>query len=163
MSGFDDLTTRALGYLAGRSSRRGALARIGRVLVGAAVLPVLPVARGRAAEGDAPEERCDYWKYCSADGFLCTCCGGGITECPPGTSPSKLSWVGTCHNPEDKKDYLISYTDCCGGGACNRCNCTNSQGERPGYAMGLHNDVNWCMGNESTIYNCTIVLTLGEA
>ena len=41
-----------------------------------------------------------------------------MTSCPPGTSPSAVSWVGTCHNPLDGKDYLISYNDCCGKTAC---------------------------------------------
>jgi hypothetical protein len=32
---------------------------------------------------------CDYWRYCAIDGFLCTCCGGSVNACPPGTEMSR--------------------------------------------------------------------------
>jgi methylamine dehydrogenase light chain len=165
MSAFDRLFELATRGLAARTSRRGALARIGKAIaLGGTLIPVLPVARGFAADdGNLPEEKCDYWKYCSVDGYLCSCCGGSTTQCPPGTEVSKVSWVGTCLNKTDGKHYLISYNDCCGKVSCGRCSCNNNVGERPGYQMGLHNDVDWCMGNASTIYNCTITLMLGEA
>ncbi len=35
-------------------------------------------------------------------------------SCPPGTEPSPVTWIGTCRNPVDGKDYIISYNDCCG-------------------------------------------------
>jgi hypothetical protein len=73
------------------------------------------------------------------------------------------AWVGTCRSHTDGRDYLISYTDCCGKASCGRCGCNANDGDRPGYEMGVHNDINWCMGNtESTIYNCTVALVLGE-
>ena len=109
------------------------------------------------------ETACDYWRYCAVDGFLCSCCGGSMTSCPPGTSPSAVSWVGTCHNPLDGKDYLISYNDCCGKTACGKCMCAAAERERPGYQMFLHNDVNWCMSNESSIFHCTTSVIVGLA
>ena len=67
--------------LARRTSRRSFLASLGRLLAGGAVLPLLPVSRARAAEPDRAEpegdpDACAYWRYCSIDGFLSSCCGG---------------------------------------------------------------------------------------
>lgn len=163
--------------VAHRSARRGALARIARTLMGGAfVLPVLPFDRTGQAhaagahggaqparKGPATDTDCDYWRYCSVDGFLCSCCGGSATSCPPGTTISKASWVGTCYNPADKKNYLVSYNDCCGRTACGRCFCNTNHGDRPGYRMGLHNDVNWCMSNDSSMYHCTVSVIVGVA
>jgi len=81
---------------------------------------------------------------------------------PAGTEVSKVTWVGTCHNPYDGKSYLISYNDCCGATTCNRCGCNFNEGERPGYRMGVHNDINWCMANSSTnTYHCTVAAVVG--
>jgi methylamine dehydrogenase light chain len=153
--------------LALTGSRRGMLARLGTLLVGAAALPILPISRARAANASDPNQgdptKCDYWKYCSMDGFLCSCCGGSGTDCPPGTQISKVSWVGTCRNGHDGRNYLVSYTDCCGRSSCGACNCNANVGERPGYEMGVHNDINWCIANGETSYHCTISLVVGVA
>ena len=79
------------------------------------------------------------------------------------TEASKVAWVGTCHNPEDGKDYLISYNDCCGKTACGRCLCNTNEREMPGYRMGLHNDINWCMANDSSMFHCTTGVVVGMA
>jgi hypothetical protein len=39
-------------------------------------------------------------------GETASCCGGTGSQCPPGTEVSKVSWVGTCRNGKDGKDYL---------------------------------------------------------
>lgn len=170
MKWFDDFFERQARSVAQRTSRRSALIRIGKSLVGAAfVLPVLPfdrVARAQHGGGDGQfdpmnDERCEYWRNCALDGFLCTCCGGSITACPAGTEASKVTWIGTCRNPADSKDYLVSYNDCCGVTSCGRCLCNYNLGERPGYRMGVHNDVNWCMGNKVNMYHCTVSVILG--
>lgn len=173
MKWFDDLFERKTRTVAQRSSRRGALIRIGKLMVGTAfVLPVLPFDRtAQAAAGQAHKAKgtaagetdCDYWRFCALDGFLCACCGGSASTCPPGTEASKVSWVGTCHNPDDGKDYLISYNDCCGKTACGRCLCNTNEREMPGYRMGLHNDINWCMANDSSMFHCTTGVVVGLA
>ena len=94
----------------------------------APMLPLLPVARSRAADPaksdfernaqTADATACTYWKYCAADGVLCSCCGGGSHTCPPGAEPSPVSWIGTCLNPDDGRSYVIAYRDCCGKPAC---------------------------------------------
>ena len=99
-----------------RSGARASAQRIGRRSVlsrarhGAGrrrLLPMLPFDRSgggtrHAAQARAKtdDETCEYWRYCALDGFLCTCCGGTLTSCPPGAEASKVTWVGTCQNPE---------------------------------------------------------------
>jgi amicyanin-dependent methylamine dehydrogenase small subunit len=97
------------------------------------------------------------------DGQLCSCCGGSASECPPGTQISKVSWVGTCRNGNDGRDYLVSYTDCCGRSSCGQCDCHGNVRERPGYTMGSHNDINWCMANDQVSYHCTVSVIVGVA
>ena len=174
MNWLDEFFERKTRNVAQRASRRSALIGIGKLLVGSAfVLPVLPfdrtaqaagAAAAKKASGKAPTDQdCEYWRYCAQDGFLCNCCGGTASSCPPGTEASKVSWIGTCHNPEDGKDYLISYNDCCGKTACGRCFCNTNEREMPGYRMGLHNDINWCMANDSTMFHCTLATVVGLA
>jgi methylamine dehydrogenase light chain len=173
---FDTLAERQSRRLAQTVSRRHALTRISRALVGAAfVLPVLPFdrseakaathggARGGANAATDDATACEYWRYCAIDGYLCSCCGGSLTQCPPGTNASKVSWVGTCHNPKDGKDYLVSYNDCCGKTSCGKCMCNTNLRERPGYNLGLHNDINWCMSNDSSMFHCTTASVVGLA
>jgi methylamine dehydrogenase light chain len=168
MSPLDDFFANFSRRLAMGASRRGVLARLGQVMAGAAVMtPLLPVdrnfGRARANELQMDATQCDYWKYCSMDGQLCSCCGGSANECPPGTEISRASWVGTCRNGSDGRDYLVSYTDCCGRSSCGQCDCHGNVGERPGYSMGIHNDVNWCMANKETSYHCTVSVIVGVA
>jgi methylamine dehydrogenase light chain len=113
---FDQTAEKASRTLARLTSRRGVLSALGKLIVGGAVIPLLPIDRtyGRTDSHQTDATKCDYWKYCAMDGQLCSCCGGTGTQCPPGTEASKVSWVGTCHNAQDGKSYLVSYMDCCG-------------------------------------------------
>lgn len=176
-SRFDRLTERATRELARRTSRRTFVARLGAYLLGTAAFPLLPIDRAFAARlpdgrdvkpketgdpGDPGNTRaCDYWRYCGIDGFLCSCCGGTHTKCPPGTEMSTITWIGTCRNPADDKHYLISYNDCCGKSACGRCFCNGNERETPVYQPARNNDIQWCLGTESVAYSCSVAIIVG--
>lgn len=161
--------------LARRTGRRSFLARVGALLAGSAALPLLPVARASADSSrvPAPSEsipgpegdptRCEYWRHCAIDGFLCACCGGSATTCPPGTEMAPVTWIGTCRNPADGRDYIISYNDCCGKSSCGACLCNRNESDRPLYRPQSSNDINWCLGTESAIYNCSTAIIVGIA
>ena len=177
----DAATRRTTAGLAERTSRRGFLGRLGTVLAGAGALPLLPVSRAFGAEeaeagetavagdkvGDLTEfgdpKSCDYWRYCALGGALCACCGGGPSSCPPGTQPSPVTWIGTCRNPVDGKQYLISYNDCCGKAVCPRCFCHRTEGAKPVYFPSKSNGVLWCFGVDSNAYHCTVAAVIGDA
>lgn len=175
----DAQTTGAIRFLAGRTSRRSFIGRVGVFMAGMGALPVLPMLRASAQTAPAPslapvtgvadlEEMgditsCDYWRYCAYSGSLCTCCGGTLTQCPPGSDTATVAWVGSCHNPTDGKNYLISYNDCCGKSSCGSCGCHRSEGDRPVYLNSKSNSVLWCFGANSHAYHCTLALVLGPA
>ena len=167
MKFLDDLFARRSRQLAQHSSRRGVLKQLGGLLVGGAAIPLLPVARAEAAPkmpqevGD--ETDCNYWRYCAIDGFLCSCCGGSKNSCPPGTEMSPITWIGTCRNPADGRNYVISYNDCCGRSSCGACLCQRDEGDRPPYRSDKTNDVNWCLGTSSAVYHCSTAVVVGVA
>lgn len=183
MGQIDKWTEQATRKLAGSSSRRGFFTKIAGFALGAAVLPTLPVARASAGEQEEDEKTnkgvpplttgnindpgdptsCDYWRYCGIDGMLCSCCGGTHTTCPPGVEMSQIAWVGTCLNPADGRNYIISYNDCCGGAACTRCGCLRSEDDKPVTRPQANNDIIWCFGTESAAYTCTVGIILGVA
>ncbi|WP_233868381.1 methylamine dehydrogenase light chain [Paraburkholderia adhaesiva] len=166
MSIFNQLFERTARSVAVSSSRRSALARLGGMVVGGAMTSLLPVDRTANAQtpagatGSDPRS-CDYWKYCAIDGFLCECCGGSSSSCPPGTTPSPITWIGTCRNPADNTDYIISYNDCCGKGSCGRCFCNTNENETPLYKLSRDNDINWCMGTANVNYHCSVAAVIG--
>lgn len=150
------------------SSRRGFLKVFGTSLVGMTGVPLLPVARAESSGAVHPQDEgdptsCDYWRYCAVDGFLCECCGGSYNTCPPGTEMSTLTWIGTCRNPVDGRNYVISYNDCCGTTQCATCLCQRDEGDRPLYRSDKSNDVNWCVGSSSSIYHCSTAIVVGLA
>ena len=155
--------------LARRTSRRSLLGTLGPLLTGAALLPLLPINRGsRAQAAEAgkkklDQEDCEYWKYCAIDGYLCSCCGGTSASCPPGTTPSPITWIGTCHNADDGRDYIVSYNDCCGKTSCGNCECNRNEREKPAYRPSRNNDLTWCMANADANYHCSVSVILGVA
>ncbi|MXY53968.1 MAG: methylamine dehydrogenase (amicyanin) light chain [Gammaproteobacteria bacterium] len=177
---FDGAAHRATAGLARHTSRRGFLGRLGAILAGAATVPLLPVSRAFGAEDEGtqaplPEpaadgiveygdpQSCEYWRYCALGGSLCSCCGGTMNSCPPGAEPSPITWVGTCRNPVDDKEYLISYNDCCGKAYCPRCSCHRTEGAKPSYFPSKSPNVLWCFGVESNAYHCTMAAVIGAA
>ena len=176
MRWFDSLAEGSTRAIAKRTSRRGFLGSLGGVLMGAAVVPLLPVARGAEppkpaaqspgkTDGSQDPTSCDYWRHCAIDGYLCGCCGGSQNTCPPGTEQSAVTWVGTCHNPADGRDYVVSYNDCCGKSTCGRCLCNRNERDTPIYVPFESNDYNWCSGSsEANIpYNCSTARIVGVA
>jgi methylamine dehydrogenase light chain len=180
MAGLDKFTELFARRLAQGTSRRSYLAWLGGALTGAAVLPVLPVSRAVAAaphgtgaarppittgnpQDPGDQASCDYWRYCAIDGFLCACCGGTASSCPPGTEMSPITWIGTCTNPADGRAYVISYNDCCGVSSCGQCLCNRNEGDRPQVRPQSNNDYNWCLGTESSVYNCSVAAIVGVA
>jgi methylamine dehydrogenase light chain len=189
MRSIDKLFEHSSRSLARHTSRRSMLATLGKILTGAALVPLLPVdrsSRAEAADSTGPatspsatpkapakpssEKKssddpasCDYWKYCAIDGFLCSCCGGTSNSCPPGTAPSPITWIGTCHNPSDGRDYIVSYNDCCGKASCANCECNRNEREKPMYRPSRNNDLNWCMANADSNYHCSVSVILGVA
>jgi len=172
----DKLVEHLTRAIAQRTSRRSFLARLGKLVAGGMMIPLLPVDRvaapARAAntatatpeakKGNPDDDQaCEYWKYCAIDGYLCSCCGGGSHDCPPGASPSPTSWVGTCRHPSDGKDYIVSYRDCCGKGPCGRCLCGNTEGEMPLYRVQLDSDLIWCFGAPTMVYHCSTAEIVG--
>jgi methylamine dehydrogenase light chain len=166
VGGLDDLTRRIARRLSDRTSRRSFIGRLGTFMVGMGAVPLLPVYREAAAAADIPEmgdpQSCDYWRYCAYSGLLCSCFGGSPTQCPAGSEPASVAWIGTCTNPVDGKNYLISYNDCCGKSAANRCGCHRSEGDRPVYFPSKSNSILWCFGSKSHAYHCTLALVIGQ-
>jgi methylamine dehydrogenase light chain len=168
---FDELVESLTRKVAQGTSRRSFLGRLGAVVGGAMLLPLLPVDR-RSGTANATErvgwlpqshdlDRCDYWRHCSLDGQICNCCGGSMLSCPPGTSLSPSSWVASCQNPDDGKAYLIAYRDCCGKSICPECTCYNTEGKLPIYRTEYSNDIIWCFGAEGSTYHCTVQPIIG--
>jgi methylamine dehydrogenase light chain len=177
----DKLAERVTRRIASHSSRRSFLARFGMALVSAPMLPLLPVARGRA-QGAPPrvesqsefalhaqtkdEKLCTYWRYCAMDGDPCACSGGGLHTCPAGALPSPTAWIGTCLNPDDQKSYLIAYHDCCGkhdAGPGADCECNATDRALPIYRPQADPDVVWCFGQPSFTYHCSVAMLVGLA
>lgn len=162
----DKFVERTARRMAQNTSRRGFLARAGAILVGAGALPLLPISKANASnkiQDPGDPTSCDYWRYCAVDGFLCTCCGGTVNTCPPGTEMSPITWIGTCRNPADGRDYIISYNDCCGGPECGQCLCNRNEGDRPMSRPQLNNDINWCLGTSEASYTCSTAIIVGTA
>ncbi|NRA52776.1 MAG: methylamine dehydrogenase (amicyanin) light chain [Gammaproteobacteria bacterium] len=186
---FDKLLTKSLDKrvensarkVAQLSSRRSFITKLGVGLVGVSSIPLLPVAKAAGSSGASggypgvagqttgndndpgDPTSCDYWRHCAIDGFLCSCCGGTTSSCPPGTEMSPITWIGTCLNPADGKHYIISYNDCCGKTSCGRCLCNRNENDKPMYRVYANNDTNWCIGSSSETYVCSTAVILGLA
>ena len=93
-SKFDDIVENLSRRIAGHTSRRSFIGRVGTAVAGVALVPLLPVDRsGRVSRAQAgagtrdgwnPQDKdihqCDYWRHCSLDGYICGCAGGTLTS-----------------------------------------------------------------------------------
>jgi methylamine dehydrogenase light chain len=164
--------------VAHRHGRRSLITRLGVALVGGAALPMLPFDRsgqftGAQAAGAGQGEAQGRPGARPAEVRVLALLRlrrlpvhllrRQPDQCPPGTEASKVSWVGTCLNPQDGRQYLVSYNDCCGKASCGECLCNNNERERPGYRLGVFNDINWCMANTSPMFHCTTSVIVGVA
>ena len=170
----DELSELMTRGLAARTSRRSLLSKLGAMLVAAPFFPLLPIQRGRAADKanetdfsraaqTKDESACNYWRYCGTDGTMCSCCGGSVNSCPPGSQPSPTSWIGTCINPDDNRTYLIAYRDCCGASTCTECYCQGTDHAMPIYRPQANNHIIWCIGTPSMEYHCSMSVLVGAA
>ena len=93
-----------------------------------------------------------------ADANECTqdVCSGGVAY------PDEADGFA-CTNPADGRAYVISYNDCCGVSSCGQCLCNRNEGDRPQVRPQANNDYNWCLGSESSIYNCSVAAVIGVA
>jgi len=106
---------------------------------------------------------CGYWCYCAIDGFYVIVVGGSYNTCPPGSEMSSITWIGTCCNPIDGCNYVISYNYCCGKTKCAACLCQRDEGDRLLYRSDKSNDVNWCLGATSSVYYCSTAIVVAFA
>ena len=110
----------------------------------------------RAIPGNASTGATAAWTAFSAPAAA-----AAIPVARPGTEMAPMTWVGTCKNPADGRDYIIAYNDCCGKSTCNRCMCNRNEGDLPNYFPAKSNDINWCMGSSNNVYHCTTTILLG--
>ncbi len=167
LGSLDGITENLTRNAARTASRRTFLSGLGAGLIGVGAVTLLPVYRGSAFAEENKSDKgeadsCEYWRHCAIDGYLCGCCGGSLTTCPPGTVPSDITWIGTCREPVSGKDYIISYNDCCGKSACGRCACQRAQGNTPIYRPQTSNHLNWCAGSQANVpYHCSLSVVIG--
>lgn len=136
--------------LSRRTSRRGMLARIGRVTLGTAGIVTVGIS---AAELPVREtgamHQCSQSQWCGLCGVPCSGCGSGST-CPSGSYLGSYGWSRCCCAP-DGFCSMWQYKDCCttsGGWYCHTsCNLNCPQPA-------------WCPSGAG-FYYCTVALYQG--
>ena len=160
--------------LARRTSRRNVLAGLGSFLLGAAAVPLLPVARG------AETKRGRAMRPMRIPAIRCPATTGG-TAPSTGSSAAVAAARNRCARrartcprslgsapattPATAIEYVISYNDCCGKSSCGRCFCNRNEGDSPLFQPGKSNDYNWCSGNSKANipYHCSTARIVGVA
>ena len=150
-----DLAESALRALYVASSRRSLLVKIGRGVlkaVGISMLPLLPIGR-IVTPAQAQGSVCTTWFLCGIYGRVCNCssCGGTLLVCPSCASQDSGYWQACCEDGHGST-WPVNYYDCCTTDStcvsnCAQCTfCTNGGEEPP-----------WCGGLQ---YACTVATTL---
>jgi hypothetical protein len=161
----DSITAEALAVFSESTSRRGLLAKGGRVLLkllGVNVFfAILPLDRCSSPPGDCPG---GTWANCGQYGAFCNaCCGSGAnpTTCPHSTSCPDMfagnwwTWCCCC-NTCGNSGYQVTYQDCCdkkSSSATTSCTgnwCIGAGSEPQPY---------WCYSDGSYVksqYRCTV-------
>jgi hypothetical protein len=145
----DGRFTEMLDHFGQITSRRGFIARIGRLVIGVfgagviSLLPMDPV----AGEADAAICGGIYCGFCGTKCCSAAPCGGGTYGCPPGTNVGSY-WTRCC--PPGGGGTRYRYQDCCGGSvSCGHCGtCTDGCPQTA-----------WCTGLGA--YKCTKIVSLG--
>jgi hypothetical protein len=162
-----NLDERIATYLRGQTDgfgRRSMLMKLGKILLrasGLTLIPLLPVDRRFQASA---QTGCDPVKTCGMCGYLCstTCCNqsGGFSKCPTctGMVKSPTSWQGCCCSspPCCGLGTIYSYTDCCTPNHNDSVLCRTSTHCT---AACYPNFPNYC---SSGYYSCTIVTAGGS-
>lgn len=159
---FDEATAGILKGFAQRISRRGLLARFGRLMLtvlGVSVVPLLPVDRiVPEAYAAVP---CTDWRLCGLWGRTCDNCPGGSLFTCPGGFVEGFSWMYCgCTNPSNGSRHKFEYVDCCvpKGGTPPTCSGTFCQNHPQGAQPA------WCVEDDDgskTLYRCTYIQDLG--
>jgi hypothetical protein len=153
----DESIAGALGYFSQRVSRRGLLAKVGKLTLAALGVSiawdVLPLDRrveiAKAATCDI--YHCCWWSYCGLYGRTCTCCNGGNLPNYCAVCSTYYSyWSSCCCKSSEGTKYNIYYWDCCNSccsSSCNGCLWCSRYGGKSKPA--------WCNG---TPYCCTAIV-----